>query len=68
MRFRHLSLSIGRKRNIVTVNLTVKLNLSASIAVYRPQAELSGGRSDGKRVVRWGKSNHCQMLIGAGDN
>jgi hypothetical protein len=29
--------------------------LSASIAVYRPQAELFGGRCDGKLVVRWGK-------------
>lgn len=39
--------------------------LSASIAVYHPQAELSGGRSDGKFVVRWGKSKHCQTLISA---
>ena len=30
-------------------------NFSASIAVYRPQAELFGGRSDGKFVVRLGK-------------
>jgi hypothetical protein len=29
--------------------------LSACIAVYRPQAELFGGRSDGKFVVRLGK-------------
>jgi hypothetical protein len=26
---------------------------SASIAVYRPQAELFDGRFDGKFVVRW---------------
>jgi hypothetical protein len=32
------------------------LALSASIAVYRPQAELFGGRSDGKFVVRLGKN------------
>jgi hypothetical protein len=42
--------------------------LSASIAVYRPKAELFGGRSDGKFVVRLGKYQHCQALIIAGDN
>jgi hypothetical protein len=42
--------------------------LSASIAIYRPQAELFGGRSDGKFVVRLGKDQQFQVLIGAGDN
>jgi hypothetical protein len=31
------------------------LYLSASIADYRPQAELFGGRVDGKFVIRLGK-------------
>ncbi len=44
------------------------LALSPSIAVYRPQAELFGGRSDGKFVVRLGKYEHCQTLIIARDN
>jgi hypothetical protein len=35
--------------------LSRTLYLSASIAIYRPQAELFGGRSDGKFVVRLGK-------------
>ena len=30
--------------------------LSASIAVYRAQADLFDGKSDGKFVVRWRKS------------
>jgi hypothetical protein len=42
--------------------------LSTSIAVYRPQAELFGGRSDGKCVVRLGKDQQFQVLIGAGHN
>jgi hypothetical protein len=42
--------------------------LSPSIAVYRPQAELFGGRFDGKFVARSGKDQQCQALIGAGDN
>lgn len=41
---------------------------SASIAVYRPQAELFGGKSDGKFVVRRGKDQQFQVLISAGDN
>ncbi len=43
-------------------------NLSASIAVYRPQAELFGGRSDGKSVVRLGKASQFQSLKSAGDH
>jgi hypothetical protein len=31
------------------------LNLSASFAVYRPQADVFGGRFDGKFVARLGK-------------
>jgi hypothetical protein len=42
--------------------------LSTSIAIYRPQAELFGGRSDGKFVVRLGKDQQFPVLIGAGDN
>ena len=41
---------------------------SASIAVYRPQAELFGGKSDGKFVLRLGKDQRCQVLISAGDD
>jgi hypothetical protein len=36
--------------------LSRALNLSASIAVYRQKAELSGGRFDGKFVVHLEKS------------
>jgi hypothetical protein len=42
--------------------------LSPSIAVYRPQAESFGGRSDGKFIVRLGKGEQFQVLRGAGDN
>jgi hypothetical protein len=44
------------------------LTLSASIAFYCPQAEVFGGRSDGKFVVRLEKYRQCQVLISAGDN
>jgi len=45
-----------------------ELNLSASIAVYRPQAESFGGRFDGKFCARWKVLQHYQWLVGAGDN
>ena len=45
-----------------------ELNLSASFAVYRPQADVFGGRSDGKLLVRLGKNKQFQALISAGDN
>ncbi len=48
--------------------LSRTLYLSASIAIYRPEAELFGGRSDGKFVVGLGKDEPFQMLISAGDN
>ncbi len=41
---------------------------SGSIAVYRPQAELFGGRSDGKLGVRREEVSYYQVLIRAGDN
>jgi hypothetical protein len=41
---------------------------SPSIAVYRHQAGLFGGRFDGKFAARFGKSEQLQTLIGAGDN
>ncbi len=43
-------------------------NLSASIALYRHQAEAFGGRCDGKFGVRCEKSEQYQALIGAGDD
>jgi hypothetical protein len=42
--------------------------LSGSIAIYRPQAELFGGKSDGEFVVRLGKFKKFQVVISAGDN
>jgi hypothetical protein len=42
--------------------------VSAPIAVYRSQAEVFGGRSDGKFVVRFGKVEQSQVLTSAGDN
>ena len=44
------------------------LQLSASIAFYRPQAEFSGGRFDGKSSTRWEEVSCCQLVIRAGDN
>jgi hypothetical protein len=44
------------------------LTLSASIAVYRAQADLFDGRSDGKFVVRLGKDLQFHALMSAGDN
>ena len=41
---------------------------SASIAVYRLQAEFSGGRFDGKFGAPSGEILVFQVLIGAGDN
>jgi hypothetical protein len=41
---------------------------SASIAVYRLQAELFGGRFDGKFGAPSGKILVFQVLISAGDN
>jgi hypothetical protein len=41
---------------------------SGSIAVYRPQAEIFGGRFDGKFGVRRGEVSYYQALIRAGDN
>jgi hypothetical protein len=41
---------------------------SVSIAVYRPQAQVFGGRSDGKFVVRLGKDTQFHALTSAGDN
>jgi hypothetical protein len=49
-------------------DLSNEINLSRFIAVYRPQAEVFGGRSDGKFVVRFGKGYQFQALIRAGDN
>jgi hypothetical protein len=42
--------------------------LSPSIAVYRPQAELIGGRFDGKFGAPSGEILVFQVLIDAGDN
>jgi hypothetical protein len=42
--------------------------LSASIAVYRPQAEAFGGRSDGKFGAPAVEVSLCQVLRSAGDN
>jgi hypothetical protein len=42
--------------------------LSASIAVYRPQAEIFGGRFDGKFDVASEKVSLSQVLTSAGDN
>jgi len=39
-----------------------------SFGIYRPQAELFGGRCDGKFVVRWRKVQQFQRLISAEDN
>jgi hypothetical protein len=44
------------------------VNLSPSIGIYRPQADVFGGRSDGKFVVGLGKDEPFQILISAGDN
>jgi hypothetical protein len=43
-------------------------DLSASIAVYRPQAKFSGGRFDGKFGVRREEFQNCQLFGRAGDN
>jgi hypothetical protein len=42
--------------------------LSVSIAFYRPQAEVFGGRSDGKFGVPSAEVSLIQVLISAGDN
>lgn len=42
--------------------------LSASIGAYRARADLFDGTSDSKSVVRLGKGQHFQALIGAEDN
>lgn len=42
--------------------------VSAPIAVYRPQAEVFGGRSDGKFGVASAEVSLFQLLIDAGDN
>jgi hypothetical protein len=46
----------------------IALTLSASIGVYRAQAEVFGGRSDGKFGVRREEVSYYQVLIRAGDN
>jgi hypothetical protein len=42
-------------------------NLSVPIAIYRPQAEYFGGRSDGKFGVRLEEISYFQVPIRAGD-
>jgi hypothetical protein len=42
--------------------------VSASIAVYRAQAEVFGGRFDGKSGEPYQEVSHFQLLIRAGDN
>jgi hypothetical protein len=49
-------------------SVDLRLSLSASIAVYRPQAECFGGRSDGKLDVPSVEVSLFQVLISAGDN
>jgi hypothetical protein len=44
------------------------LTLSASIGIYRAQAEVFGGRSDGKSGVLRQEVAYFQLLIRAGDN
>jgi hypothetical protein len=46
----------------------IALTLSASIGVYRAQAEVFGGRSDGKSGVLRQEVAYFQLLIRAGDN
>ena len=43
------------------------INLRA-FGIYRPQAELSGGRSGGKFVAVLVRGEEFQILISAGDN
>jgi hypothetical protein len=49
-------------------NRVVSRDQSGSIAVYRLQAEIVGGISDGKFEVRRGEVSYYQVLMRAGDN
>jgi hypothetical protein len=48
--------------------LAVSRCQSGSIAVYRPQAEMFGGRSDGKSGVLREEVLYFPVLMSAGDN
>ncbi len=50
------------------VSVDLRQLLSASIAVYRLEAELFGGRSDGKFGAPSVELSLIQVLMSAGDN
>jgi hypothetical protein len=59
----------GSDAQLRRVKVAVTINaVSASIAVYRPQAKYCDGQSDGKICAFRGQVFVYQMLISAGDN
>ena len=68
----HISIKVSIKIERISDEpawiLVISRCQSGSIAVYRPQAELFGGRSDGKFGLVSAEIAVIQLLISAGDN